>query len=572
MTPTLSKRKTPDAAILPEARGTAPIRLAGFGWPDASFLTTLVAVCGLTAWVGAAPLRLFQQDIFFLLDGGYRVLQGQVPHRDFSSAWGPITYLVEAGGLLLSGMRPAGVGYASAVFGAMVAAWAYMIGRARFSSGKALLLGIYTLLLMTAPFSLGWGALNFSHAMVYNRYGYALLGIVLVECATHIGHRNLTRRQAALGALSTGVAFALLLFLKVSYAIMALPFILAAGFFGSSRRRRFAVFSAGFGIVALLIICYLRFDLSDMFRDLAMAASGRSRSWRPREIFSLGFGQLAEIVPLLLLAFVAGSKKNAESRRGMAGPSGVYLLAAVTLAVGGVLLSTNHQPSGLPLNGFAAIVLLDTLRIRVEEERESSPIPQTHHLLAWFLTCLCVVPLCAISGISLAAAAAEESRPQEASTPRLACDRGSSILFGAVPAVMTTETGGPAYVQAANDGLEILRRHTGSRDGVLTIDMLNPFNYLLDRPSPRGGFTAAAYNYMFSDAVHLSADQFLGDTRYVLVRNYSRTAGDYSIENSHIQGLERIYGPALRERFDLIEETPHWSLYRLRQTSKQPNT
>src|ERR1700676_4601433 len=140
MAQTLGHPTTPTAALGADSQAPtqqplpSDLRLDGFGWWDVAFLAALVLICGLAASVGVAPLRLFQQDIFFFLDNGYRVLQGQVPHRDFSSAWGPVTYMIEATGLLLSGTRPAGVGYANAVFGALIGAWAYLLARARYSS------------------------------------------------------------------------------------------------------------------------------------------------------------------------------------------------------------------------------------------------------------------------------------------------------------------------------------------------------------------------------------------------------------------------------------------------------
>ena len=182
----------------------------GEGWfhrGDVVFAAALAVICGLAVWVGIAPLRLFEHDTFFLLDNGYRVAQGQVPHRDFSSAWGPAIYLIEAVGLFLSGMRPAGIGYANALFGALIGIWAYCVPRARWSSASACLLGIYTLLLITAPFALGYGAWNFSHGMTYNRYGFAILGIILVECTAHVFDKSGGKRQAMAGALSTGAAF-----------------------------------------------------------------------------------------------------------------------------------------------------------------------------------------------------------------------------------------------------------------------------------------------------------------------------------------------------------------------------
>src|ERR1017187_6164657 len=89
-------------------------------WPARLFIGAVIAICGLTVFIGLPPVVMFGHDIFFFLDNCYRVLQGQIPHRDFQSAWGPLIYLIDAVGLKLSGLRPEGLGYATAIFGALV--------------------------------------------------------------------------------------------------------------------------------------------------------------------------------------------------------------------------------------------------------------------------------------------------------------------------------------------------------------------------------------------------------------------------------------------------------------------
>jgi hypothetical protein len=506
-------------------------------WPDRLFLIALIALCGLAVFIGTAPVVIFGHDIFFFLDNGYRVLQGQIPHRDFESAWGPLIHLMDAAGLRLAGLRPDGLGYANALFGGLIATWAWWLARRRLSTIAACAIGIYTLLLIVAPFSLGFGPLNFSFAMVYNRYGFALLGIVIVDCMT-------LPDDDAGGGLASGIACGLLAFLKVTYAVVAAPLMLLAGGAALFRKRRLAALCAGGALIAILSLLYLRFDLADMLNDLVMAAEGRGRSWRPREILLLGIGQVAESIPLLLLAIVAG-----ESRlRSVA-------IALGTLLLGGFLLSTNHQPASLPLDGFVAMVFADRFFRR--------PSVRTGGLaeagVVAFLAFACVGPLCFQSAVSMAAAANATIHPADPYVNRLDSARGGSLTFPTSP--FETETGGPAYVRAVNDGLALLRRRTGPRDGVLTIDMMNPFNYLLERPSPTGGLAAGAYNYVISDAAHPSGDRWVGNARYVMVRKYSRDVKDFPVENYHVDGIRRIYQPVLDERFRMLDETDHWILY-----------
>jgi hypothetical protein len=507
------------------------------------FLGAVAAICGLTVAVGLAPLRVFEHDVFFALDGAYRVLHGQVPHRDFS-AWCPLFFLIDAAGLAISGMRPAGLGYANALWSALVAIWAYGIARSRLGSGLACVAGIYTLLLIVGPYALGFHPLSFSHAMGYNRYGFALLGIVLMECAGPSGRA---------GAASSGAAWALMSFVKISYGVLAVPFLLFAWVYSGARRQRLLWLSLAAGAVALAMLCYLRFDFADLLHDLAAAASGRSRTWDRGKLLTLA--SFCEGIPLVLLAVAVCAKSTRAARLR------VCALAAMTLAVSAIFLSTNHQRQSLPLAGFAALVLAGEWLTRWKAEKGESSARKLGIVL---LMGLSTFPLALANLGSMVAAAVEERRLPPPAADRLTSVRGASMVFQPVMSSATSETGGAAYVEALNDGLSLIRRRTDPGAGVLAMDHFNPFNYLLDRRPPRGGLAASTYNFAYSDDIHPSADRFFGYANYVIVRKYSTAYEDYASEEYHLHGLDHVYGAALRERFRMIEETEHWSLWQRR--------
>lgn len=510
---------------------------------DLFFVAGLAAICGLTVAVGMAPLRVFEHDTFFALDGAFRVLRGQIPHRDFSSAWGPVLFLLDAAGLALSGLRPAGIGYANALWGALIGVWAYWIARSRFISGHACVAGIYTVLLIVGPYALGYSPLSFSHAMAYNRYGFALLGIILLESSDC---------HDRAGAFSSGVAWALLIFLKISYAVMAVPFLLISWTYSESRKQRLIWLSAGAGVVTLLLLSYLRFDFMAIWQDWISAASGRSRTWSWGG--TLNAASIAEALPLVLMAGIVCANASWAIRLRQAA------IALATLVVSLVLLSTNHQAESLPLTGFAALILAKEGMARGSQASQPGEDP-LRKLVLLVMMALCVAPLALENATALVFAGIEERRMAVAASDRLRSERGAGMEFEPVESSLTSETGGPPYVGALNDGLDLLRRHTESGIGALAMDMFDPFNYLLDRQPPRGGIEAAAYNYVFSDEVHPSAGQFFGDARYIMVRKYSAAAQDHAIEEYHLGGLERVYGPDLRKRFRLVAETAHWSLW-----------
>jgi hypothetical protein len=529
------------------------------GRSDAVFIVALVLVCGLSAFIGvAAPLGSFAHDTFFFLDNAYRVAQGQVPHRDFSSAWGPVMFLIDAAGLWMSGMRPAGFGYANAVFGVLIAIWAFLIVRPRWSSANACAVGIYTLLLVTAPFPLGIHPFDFGYAMSYNRYGYALFGIIMMDCAADVPSTQSESRQRIGGAISTGMALGLLVFLKISYAFVATPFIAALMICGSAGRvRRIIGLSSGFAIVTVLVLCYLRFDIADMSQDLAIAAAARRLSLHLlRPVAPLDLVQAALILASAV-GLIYGARTGGERAARLHGAS----FALLTLGAGYLLLISNQQANTFPLNGYAIIGLVAAYEPLL-----------TRRLLKWpgvspdfpriLLVVACILPFCILNAISLAGAAVEREWPLTANViPLKFPESGTSLLLRLVTGARQTETAGAGYVEAVDDGVALLRRHSGDRDGVLTFDEFNPFNYLLDRPSPRGGFAAAAYNYIFSDAAHPTAERFFGDTAYVLVRKYKQGGPDI-LENDDVAALMRLYGSELRSLFTMVEETGHWTLWR----------
>lgn len=535
----------------------APAAMKPVGGSDVVFIAVLLFVCGLSVWIGvAAPLRSFAHDVFFFLDNGYRVAQGQVPHRDFSSAWGPVMFLMEAAGLGLAGMTPAGLGIANGLFGGGIAVWTFLLARPRWSPPAASAIGIYAVLLMVAPFALSFNPLSYSYAMLYNRYGYALIGLILLECASVLAPRPITSRQQIAGAASTGAALAMLLFLKVSFAIFAAPFI-ALSLLYAPRRCRIAGLTCGFGIFALAMLSYLRFDLTDIFIDLRTAATARRQSlmlWR-------GLAPLDALQIILILLFVVPIRRAGTDRRTWIG---WLLFALATGAVGYVVLVTNQQKDMFPLNGYFAIIVAAYWLLRFGRTPRwpgTSPGFATGFLLVF-----CVLPVGAQNALSLLGAAAEHAgtslRPRVA-WPN-APPRAASLWF-APRAGERLETAGTAYVDALRDGIDLLQRRSGPGDGVLTFDMFNPFNYLLNRPSPRGGFAAPAYDYIFSDAAYPPAARVLGDAPLLLVRRYDPQSQDAQAFNlPTVAALSALYGPDVRRDFDLVEETAHWQLWRRR--------
>jgi len=62
------------------------------GWCLPASISYCVALVLLLAWLGPSIIVMAPWDQFPLLDSGWRILIGQVPHTDFYNPSGPLTY------------------------------------------------------------------------------------------------------------------------------------------------------------------------------------------------------------------------------------------------------------------------------------------------------------------------------------------------------------------------------------------------------------------------------------------------------------------------------------------------
>jgi hypothetical protein len=118
---------------------------------------------------------------------------------------------------------------------------------------------LFLALLAAAPFPLGYR--HFTQAafsMKHNRYGYALTALV---CSSP----SCRRRPAVAGSspwrFLHRVGLRLLLFLKISYGLVALTFAAVSLLLRSGARIRLAGMAAGFAAFSVPMMAYLRFDL-----------------------------------------------------------------------------------------------------------------------------------------------------------------------------------------------------------------------------------------------------------------------------------------------------------------------
>lgn len=513
------------------------------------FVVILAAIFAATWFIGVVPTRVHPYDTVFFADAGWRTLAGLRPHLDYYSPYGSGVQLLLAAGQWLAGGTIDGVGYMGACVGLIVGAWAYLLLLRRASPAIAVAGGALLALLCVAPVSLGYTYAFSSQAMFYNRFAFALLGLLIIEAFPVLP----SSPNSAVGAFSTGVICALLLFLKASYFAVAVALAAASLLWKQPLQlRRLLTIACGFLAGAFPFLIYLQFRVDLLYADLQMAAVSRTAPLAPIAIVSLFTQDLIQLFILSALGFLLGYEYAAQGL-----PRWRFVILAFVIYGSGILLmSTNAQPARLPLDEMLALLFAGAfLEIALRPSARLQPA---------IATALAIVAL----GITLpnagtdAAALANGMRLKRFYNPAYAHIVPIPVM---APFVMlddyttaseTSINTGTFLVPYLTDGVELLRRHLQPGELVTTMDSYNPFPFLLQISPPQGGMAAAVGGFLFDEKHHPTENGYFGNADVVMYPKHS------ALNEDMFSKLPKIYGPELAHRFTLAAESSWWKLYR----------
>jgi len=515
------------------------------------FFVGLALICAVTTLIGAVPTKIYGHDTFIPLQMGWRLLHGQRPHVDFVSGWGPVWFLLAALGLIISKHSVDGLGYANVIMALIVGAWSFALARDRLLPWWRTIFSLFLAALVTAPYPLGNSPLMSSHAMVYNRYGYALLGLILLECFEPAG-----QREGWLGGLSTGAALSLSLFLKANFFLVGAGVIAVVSLLlRRLDRRRLLGMAAGFLAVSFVLLAYLRFDLLAMLRDLHMAGAARSALLDREAIVAKFTSRPSALLGVVLFAWVSALVfgNRLPRWRGWKLP----LIAAFLFAADMGLLLTNAQWDVFPICALFAMLMMNEL---MQDER-TRPATGASTRRPAYAGALCLGALLFVPMFTSDLAGLVYGLWSKETAP----DGNEVVLLTApnlAPLVLydghVTRSNGRVLATYVNDGVALLERESRPDETILSMDMTNPFPYALERRPPHGGVASPTYHFNIDDEHRPSYDEFFGDADIVMVPKHP------ALDDFYYKDFLRAYEPGIQQRYYLAAQSDWWWMYRRR--------
>jgi len=225
-------------------------------------------------------------------------------------------------------------------------------------------------------------------------------------------------------------------------------------------------------------------------------------------------------------------------------------MLTVTMATlaGTLLMLTNSQPSGMPLLGATALLLLNEITVAIPE---GSVFPQAAPLLAMGLLAV-GLPMC-VDAAGLAVAM-EHKLTHDIPSYHLSEAHLASISFADCPTCSPNDNG-QYFVRYTEEGIALVQAYGRPGESVQGMGMSNPFSFATLRPPSRGGSVNLSGTNI-SPSVMPPEKLLFGDVALLLVPKFPAS------ERETLAEIEQSYPELLGTEYLRVAESANWILYR----------
>ena len=494
-------------------------------------VATLALVGVVFLFMGAPPINGIIADTSIFLDGSWRILNGQVPHRDFYTIFGDLPYYVTFLGMKLG--RPGVSAIACGNIFVMTAAGlvAMFILRRRTSAFYACVFSLFIALMAITPRPLGDPHDYTGYAELYNRYGeasLALLGAILF-----LSPEPALKKSWAdwLEAGFAGFCLPLLLFCKLNYFAVGIGFFVMA-----CLRRRFPVQQTLFTLLSAAAFLALALFLTGIpvsamlgdYRVMMAAQSGGERFL----LLALQIVKGAFFIPILCLLALEISRKQDGQHSALS----QFILFAFLYCCAVMLVASNGQQHELPLLALAALYGAEIIRRQTRLLTEDGLFIVVRNLLAALIFLFFVLPTL-VPDFKTIRYSVRIARDGTGVTPETL--RSTRLNDFRIEILGSRKGEMKEYMATVNEGMELLRRHLDPQTRLAVFLFSDPYQIALGLP-PAGGLICLD-SYELNQRSHPPLKKMLGNATCILtVRGCEEIKAAYGAEWDalHLQVIE----------------------------------
>ena len=519
--------------------GDSPATSHLFG---ALLAVVILAVTGTLLVIGVTVTTASLSDVFILLEGGWRTLQGQRFSLDYYSPLGPVMPLFMALGMLIAGPSAQAFVYINILVFILVSLYAWMLGQGRMPPFLAFIFAVWTGFMIAGTHIYASAFTTLGYAALYNRYAMAFLGLVLVESLTQARDRD-SRRELLQGG-ATGVLLITLFFLKANFFVVAILGLLLGWLLVG--RSRLSSTGLGLGILsaAMPILIYLKFSLFGVIGDLNTAIQVRSASSIALKQVGRAFNALQAFFSFafFLLAAIPGRCVRFRSHKNH--PELFFRLGVTVLllffVLGHLFLYLTNSQGNTPLLLAIGIFILAAHHFR--------NCAESHGKI--FLLWSAGIFIVGATLLSDVGSIGYSAYLKFWNKPAIAKEKFDSNSLSGLR-VLAKDLIQRQYILRINEGINLVRKVGSSRDKILTFDFSNPFPLALSWKSPTGDILWWHYGLTFTERIYPPAESVLGGASIIMI---PLKPVDLVSRNRMLQA----YHSALEERGGVLGRSNSW--------------
>jgi hypothetical protein len=579
----------PPAGLRPAAaqgRHAAPRpRLRSHGWLM-SAIGCVAGIAGLSLWIGPSAIA-GPWDVFTLLNGGYRIYEGQSPGTDFSNPIGPLVYgLVAIGMHLERSPSLEAVTYSQVIFLAIASPLAWLVSSRRLPAPYAAGFTVFVAFLAVDVRPLGFGSNQMTYAMLYNRDAWLLYSSLLLLVLLPRRGRPANSRAQIFDGVLLGLLLGLIFYDKITFFLASLAAV-ALGLALSSLPRsvRLGIGAVG-GFLVVGVLAQVLFNTSTTayIADLIQAAEVQGAGQRE--------GMLAQTLkwtsPVILLTVALGVLIFVMARRGFERTRpAIFLIVGGAYVLGSsILISAGNAPER---NDLPALVVIPLLVVAFFEPRlprwagggtsaaaggasaaagdgptagRSWPARQRLLLLTALALLLAgtTVPIAGREALALGHAISD--RGYVANPPasqRFDAAPLSDFVIPASTSYVTAYRDSRALPAMIDNGLTLLRDNVQRGQTVFTLAYTDPFSMALGLPLNSCGPLWWDLGFDFDAQHYPSASCAIGNVTWVIIPRMIPGQGCCQQTVSVMLGL---YSGYLSRYYHQVGQTADWTLLR----------
>ncbi len=529
-------------------------------WALWVYPAAVVSLCWLQVLLGALPTRVYAHDLFIFLDGAWRLANGQIPFVDFYAGYGVLVWNPLQWGLALHGYNADGIGLARAFYTAFIGVWFLLLTCLAPRRAQSLTIGLFILMFVSAARPLGEYPTWISHAMFYNRVGYALLFLIIFEQlgvsrfdAVDDAHTEQPHDKGQFWrGVSTGAALTCATLVNIWFLLPgAVLFATGLLLFGVNRRHLAGMLAGTAAAFVFAITCL-------HFRPVAFLHEVLTLSHQRGSITGGAVNTFVEDMGGVVFTLAAGlaiASVRFVNRR----IARKYVLATVVIAGCDIFCrATNSMRAELPLAAFwclsGAILLLWF------SATADAATARRQGMIALLVLCPMAIPIFLKDAASSVYAAYKTAAIRNHTSLRFE----SASLRNWVPQDWTGENpnyvtrNGQPLILATNDGIQLLRSLSRQDETVFCIAYDNPFSFALGRRPAEGGALWLYLGNNFSTRHPLPEYTVIGHPDLLMVEqpNY--------VEENTTKAILSLYPDLLTKEFAFVGSSQYWTLYRRR--------